>query len=156
NSVRHYLRGELAMLRVLSIILTLLALAPAAQPGGKSEAAVPSEQLKVLLAEYEVRLKVYEAVREAYRKAINDDDNPKKVWTQLLKVRATFRQQRDECAAGCLKLAAKHPDAPAALDALFWVVRNTLTGNPGRPENASLVRLNHQAFDLLRRDHIES
>jgi peroxiredoxin len=144
------------MLRVLCVILTLLALAPVAQPGDKSESAMPAEQLKVLLAEYEARLKAYDAVREAYRKAISDDDNPKKVWAQLLKVRATFRQQRDECAAGCLKLAEKHPGAPAALDALFWVVRNTLTGNPGRPENASLVRLNHQAFDVLQRDHIES
>jgi hypothetical protein len=53
-------------------------------------------------------------------------------------------------------LAEKHSETPAALDALFWVVRHTATGNPGRPENTGLVRLNHQAFDLLRRDHIES
>jgi peroxiredoxin len=122
----------------------------------KSQAALPAEQLKALLAEYEAASREHEAVREAYRKAINDDDNPKKVWAQLLKVRETFRQQREKCAADCLKLADKHPDAPAALDALFWVVKNTLTGNPGRPENVGLVRPNHQAFDLLRRDHIDS
>ena len=34
------------MLRFLSIILTLLALAPAARPGDKPQAAQPTEQLK--------------------------------------------------------------------------------------------------------------
>ena len=53
------------MLRVLSIILTLLALAPAAWPGDKSQAALPTEQLKALVNEYEAHLKEYEAVRDA-------------------------------------------------------------------------------------------
>ena len=39
------------MLRELSIILTLLALAPTSKPGDKSQAAMPAEQLKALLAE---------------------------------------------------------------------------------------------------------
>jgi thiol-disulfide isomerase/thioredoxin len=148
------------MLRFVGALLALLAVAPAARPGDKTQAATPAEQLKALVAEYEAArqafLKEYEPAREAYLKAANDDVSRKTSLDQLNKAREVANQRAEKCAAGCLELAEKHPDDPAALDALIWVLRHTATGGPALPEKARLVRLHGQALSLLRRDHLGS
>jgi peroxiredoxin len=109
----------------------------------------PAERLKALVADHE-------AARQAFLKATNDGDalkTPKEVYE---KARVAAKQEAERCAAGCLELAEKHPAAPAALDALLWVLRNRVTGAPAVPENARLVRDHGRALSLLRRDHLGS
>jgi thiol-disulfide isomerase/thioredoxin len=62
----------------------------------------------------------------------------------------------ERCAVGCVELAENHPDDPAALEALTWVVRHTAIAAPALPENAGRIRLRGRALGSLRRDHMKS
>jgi peroxiredoxin len=150
-----------ALLAVISVSQVVLAqdAKPAAPKGqdNSQTAITPGRQFETLVKEYEAarHLKDYKALCEAYEKPDNADSR-KTPKDQLDKARETFRQQTEKCAAGCLKLAQKYTDDPAALDALLWVVGHTATGAPALPENAALVRDRGRALDLLRRDHLRS
>ena len=94
--------------------------APVARPENQSQLATPAQKLVALV-------KQYEAARQAYLKATNDGDVLKTPRDELKIARAAFKQEAERCATGCLELAEKHPDDPAALDALVCALR-TLDG----------------------------
>src|SRR5262249_41936829 len=128
-------------------IVALVAVAPAARPTDNPQPATPARKLAALVKEYKV-------ARQTYLKATNDGDTLKTPRDQLKKASEAFKQQTERCAAGCLELAEKHPDDPAALDALIWVLSHTTVN--AVPDNAPLSRAHDQAVSLLRRDHLGS
>src|SRR5262249_45454077 len=123
--------------------------APVARPGDHSQPVTPAQQLAALVKQYEV-------ARQAYLKATNDGDVLKAPRDELKNARAAFDQVADQCAAGCLELAEKHSDDPAALDALVWALRCTTTGARALPENARKAQAHDRALSLLIRDHLAS
>jgi peroxiredoxin len=122
--------------------------APAAANSSSAEQPpAPAEQLKALLAEYD-------AGRQAYLKATNDGDSQKTPPDQYKEAREKWLRQIEMCAARCVRLADKHPQDPAAMDALLWVVSNTSVVRT--PENSRIAPEHVKALQLLRRDHIRS
>jgi peroxiredoxin len=119
----------------------------AAKSDGAPQAPTPADQLHALLAEYETAY-------QAMLKATNDGDLLKTPPDQYKEAREKQLRQVEKCASGCVELAGKFPQDPAALDALFWVVSHTNVVRS--PENVRLAQDHVRALKLLQRDHLLS
>jgi hypothetical protein len=119
----------------------------AAKSGGTAlRAAPPAEQLKALVADYEAALRAFEkATSGGFLKTPPD---------QYKDAKEKLLRDVENCTAACVELADKHPEDPAALDALFWVVSHTTVVRV--PDNIRLALDHIRALKLLQRDHLHS
>jgi thiol-disulfide isomerase/thioredoxin len=102
----------------------------------------PARELARLQQDYQNAQGYYQSLRRA-------------AVTVAEKKRAAAQRPRfSEFAERALKLAQKHPDASAAVEALVWVLENTLPPDGRRPD-AATARLRAEALALLERDHFE-
>jgi len=129
------------MLRIAGGILLLALALPAPaqeQPKekDKDKEATAAQQYKALVKEYQ---DAYQAWLKTYTQAKTNEDRVK-----------TFgsRPVPDKYAAKFLELAEKHPKDPAAVDALVWIVSNTVAAGADAPRT--------KAFAVLERDHLKS
>jgi thiol-disulfide isomerase/thioredoxin len=102
--------------------------------------ASPQERLEALKRESD---QIYGRI-EARRSQAKDDATKKAAVDQYWK-------DKQALAARAFALADEHPDDPAALDAIIWVINNLTAGTfPGNSE------LTNKAFDLLAKRWITS
>src|SRR5579883_3273241 len=133
------------MFRIASGFLALLALLPALRASDKTDTPTPEQQYQALLKEYN---KAMEEFRKAYSEAKTQEDRQK-----------VFREkypQPDKLAPRFLELAEKNPKAPAAVDALVWVVspqNSVVTPRSAKNEPESPRT---KALKILLRDHVQS
>jgi hypothetical protein len=116
--------------------LALLALLPAARALEDKPPGTPAEQYKALAKEFQG---ANNAATKAMRQAKTNEDRVQA---------AQLRPNVDKFAARFLALAEKYPKAPAAVDALVWVVTHT-GNNAGDDVRAT-------ALASLTHDHVTS
>jgi hypothetical protein len=130
------------MRRTVGGALALLALLPAARALDEAKpAGAPAEQYKALTAEYQKGMDDY---LKAARQAKTNEERVK-----------AFQQRPnpEKFAARFLELAEKHPNGPAAAEAIVWVLSNTNSHSytEGGPRDKALQLLKG---DYLRSDKI--
>jgi hypothetical protein len=114
------------MLRLMGAVLAVLLALPAARAEDKPKDRpdTPADQYKALVKEYQSAVLGNASAEERARLA------------------------EEKYAPKLLELAEKHPDDPAAVDALLWVERYVHTRGKDSPRT--------RALELLARDHIKS
>jgi hypothetical protein len=129
------------MNRIVTGILIFLLAAPGlpAEDKPKDKPSTPAEQYKALDAEYRVAQKEFQ---DAMRKAKTQEERQKVFQEKAPKP--------DKLAPRFLELAEKYPKDAAAVDALVWVVNQTLPF--GQTKDSPRIR----ALEILVRDHIGS
>jgi hypothetical protein len=125
------------MCRTVGGVLVLLLALPAPADEGKPKA--PEEQYKALLKEQSDAMRAFQ---EAYQKAETNEEKDKVY-------RETYPQPA-KLAPKFLELAEKYPKAPAAFDALAWVVTNVSGGAGGKDSPRA------KAIALLSREFVAS
>ena len=128
------------MYRIAGGFLVLLLALPAlgADDKPKDKPMTPQEQYQALLKEQQDAMKAYQ---EAYQKAPTAEEKRK--------VREEMYPTPQKAAPKFLELAEKHPEDPAAFDALVWIVRNDRgAGGKDSPRTKALA--------MLLKDHVRS
>lgn len=124
------MRGKMMEKVGLGILLATMLCASGGRMMGAA-ASSPSAEYESIKKEWET---AQEQARKAYRAAQSDEEREKVKYPNP----TTFCER-------FLTLAEKHPDRPAALDALLWVATEYYHHDAGK-----------KALEWLRRDHIQS
>jgi thiol-disulfide isomerase/thioredoxin len=83
------------------------------------------------------------------------DDLVHKARTATQRKKAELQAPRlEQFAERFVQLAEKHPEAPAAVDALAWVLNKSKPAS-GKPTEPALIRLREKALQILERDHLQ-
>jgi hypothetical protein len=120
--------GLLGLLLVLSAV--------AAQDKSKDKPATPAEEYQALVREFS---QAQQAFFKAYSEAPTDDAKQQ-----------MFKEKYPAFGPKFLALAEKHPKDPAAVDALVWVVTNSISRVPDKENSVA------KALDQLLKNHLGS
>jgi hypothetical protein len=133
------------MTRTAVGFLALLALLPALQARDKAETPTPQQQYQALLTEFD---KARMEFQKAFSEAKTQEDQRKVVEEKY--------PQTDKFAPRFLEFAEKNPKAPAAVDALIWVVAppDQVVTPPSSKSDPDSPRT--KALRILLRDHVQS
>jgi peroxiredoxin/tetratricopeptide (TPR) repeat protein len=102
----------------------------------------PAGQFEALVQEYQAAQRMYRSLRGKAR-------------TAAQRQKAALQAPRLEgYARRFLELAQKHPESPAAVNALAWVLDRT-EPTAGKPPAPALLRLRREALEVLERDHLQ-
>jgi hypothetical protein len=128
------------MSRIVTDLFVLAAVVPGVAAAGspKEKPAAPGEQ-------YQSLVKVYEDALQAYSAALAKA----KTYEERLRVFDEVYPKPEKLAPRFLEVAEKHPQDPAAFDALTWIVVNCARSPASIPARTKAVA-------ILSRDHVRS